>query len=431
VALTVSRWILPLLAAALAPTLWGFLAITAPHPDFTINYVGTAALSAGVNAYDGPVLRGVAASLGLPLGTDDFLLPFGRFVQPPLTSALILPLLPLGVNGAYLMYYAAGVASFVAAMALMVCTCRQRGPAVRSALLFGIAWPIVIALALGQVDGFIALALALSLWAFDRPGHGWQAVAGLPIGFATGLKILPGILIVYFLLRRRPDAVLWAVAGLAVSVLLSAVLFGPRSIVEFAVATVTTASGSPNVLNMSILGAASRWAIGAPALYSSDSFPVPAALKALSSLASLVLVVWALLTLRNRPPAVAFVGLLLTVFLAAPLAWDHYIAWIVPLLIPLLAAFRPARHWQSGAVLLGLGILIFLPIHFVIWDQGLLPPSVAALPFWQAGLIALLCGLVDWPCGFGAGTGRPGRQRTAVGPTAVTEAAHSASPALN
>jgi hypothetical protein len=86
-----------------------------------------------------------------------------------------------------------------------------RGP--RRPLLIGLALalPYVHSCAvLGNV-GLLVLFLLVTTWFLVERGREWQA--GVALGLATLIKLLPGLLIVFFLLKRR-----WRVAGAAAAV---------------------------------------------------------------------------------------------------------------------------------------------------------------------------------------------------------------------
>lgn len=88
---------------------------------------------------------------------------------------------------------------------------RKPRPALLLAL--GLVLPYVHSCAvLGNV-GLLLLFLIVTAWFFVERGREWEA--GAALGLATLIKLLPGLLIVYFLLKRR-----WRVAGAAAGVVL-------------------------------------------------------------------------------------------------------------------------------------------------------------------------------------------------------------------
>ena len=75
-----------------------------------------------------------------------------------------------------------------------------------AALFFG--FPLVKGLSLGQNNGLVMLALAVGLFGAAR---GRWALAGVGLGVATALKVSPGLLVIYLLLRGKTRAVKSAV----------------------------------------------------------------------------------------------------------------------------------------------------------------------------------------------------------------------------
>ncbi|MBN9618295.1 MAG: DUF2029 domain-containing protein, partial [Actinobacteria bacterium] len=104
-------------------------------------------------------------------------------------------------------------------------SCRLVGVAGRAAVLAGgvlaavALWcePVFITMSYGQIN---LLLLALVLWDFTRaPTSRWR---GVGVGIAAGIKVTPGVLIVYLLLTRRFRAAATAVGALLLTMGLSA-----------------------------------------------------------------------------------------------------------------------------------------------------------------------------------------------------------------
>ncbi len=87
------------------------------------------------------------------------------------------------------------------------------GPRPRAALLIavGLALPYAYSCAVIGNVGLLLLFLVVATWYLVERGREWEA--GLALGLAVLVKLLPGLLIVFFLLKRR-----WRVAGAAAAV---------------------------------------------------------------------------------------------------------------------------------------------------------------------------------------------------------------------
>lgn len=139
------------------------------------------------------------------LGVHNYLPFFTMFMLPwsflPLRVAIVLfTLLSLGL--------------FAITVALVETLLRgELGARPRGAVLLALvlALPYVHSCAvLGNV-GLLVLFLIVAAWFLAERGREWEA--GVALGLATLIKLLPAVLIVYFLLKRR-----WRVAGVAAAV---------------------------------------------------------------------------------------------------------------------------------------------------------------------------------------------------------------------
>src|SRR5207253_1767334 len=92
------------------------------------------------------------------------------------------------------------------------------------------SYPVAESIGLGQVDGFIMVSLAIALWASTRDR--WRLV-GAALGIATLIKISPGLLIVYLILRGRRSVVLPAMASAGTLLLASAIVGRPADVVKW------------------------------------------------------------------------------------------------------------------------------------------------------------------------------------------------------
>lgn len=77
----------------------------------------------------------------------------------------------------------------------------------------GLMLPYVYACGVVGNLGLLLLFLVVTTWFFVERGREWEA--GIPLGLAVLIKLLPAVLILFFLMKRR-----WRVAGSAVAVIL-------------------------------------------------------------------------------------------------------------------------------------------------------------------------------------------------------------------
>jgi hypothetical protein len=246
------------------------------------------------------------------------------------------------------------------------------------------AWSPLVVVELagsGHADGFLLPFLVLAmLWTGRRP---W--LAGLALGAAAALKLLPGLLLAAFL--RRPGWPKLALASLALPLLtlLPYSANGPLQVFAFLPVYFRTEEFNAGLY---------RWA----AVTALDTFG-PAALDPLRLLFALALLgLLAGLALRrpSGPPESTALALLGVYLLLAPSFHAWYAVWLVPLLAPLLRpgrlglAFDQATGWLLVTGLLCLAYVWWVAEkpeywalvlqHGLAWLFLLSPPLRAA---WQ------------------------------------------------
>jgi alpha-1,2-mannosyltransferase len=361
------------------------------HTDFHFIFLGATALLHGLDPYDPAALQHASAAAGNPVGPDAFTKPFRRWTHPPFSGLLVAPMTQFGEAGAFFIYYLANLFGVVAAFLLGVRLAGAGARARYAAALCAATTPICTSLGLGQVNGFIMAALTVSAWALERCPRQSAILAGVPIGLAAGLKILPGIFVAYFLVTRRWAAAAWALgAGLA-TLAAPAVVFGPdTTLLPFLRSLGQIAAGSPDMDNMSLPALILRLHAGLDGLDSGLTYPLPPAWGAASTAISLGLVAWGLWRARTQAIPAAYLTLIVVVLLAAPVAWDHYAAWILPFALgPLASSTVVGAEARRKVLILAFVPLTVLPLHW-LFRAAQLPDMLAALPWWQLGLFGVL-----------------------------------------
>ena len=313
-----------------------------PYVDLQVYRAATSALFAGHDPY--------AALPGLQL----------LFTYPPFALIAFLPMLALGGT---LLDAAQFAVSFVAFVVAVRCSLILNGerPGTRlasltlaaSALLLPLV-PVVNTLRLGQVD-LVLLAAVL----VDLSGGLRRLPRGLLIGLAAGLKLLPGVFVVYLVITGRRRA-----AGVAAATALCTMLAG------FAVAPADSWAywtrllydegrvGRPEmVLNQSLKGAVL-------------AIPAGSALWLVAALATAVLGTLCAARLYRLDYRLLSLGVYATAtLLAAPISWVHYWVWAAPVAIALLSMAWRNRHrtWRLPLVLATVGWLL----AFASWPYRL------------------------------------------------------------
>ncbi len=263
--------------------------------------------------------------------TDDFPLPF---TYPPFAALVLLPLswVPLVVLK-YLWHAGSLVALwFVVQRSMSLAGTRADGGVVADPLRWqrrAMYWtafamwlePVRTTLNYGQVNLLLA---ALVLAALSSRS---AAVAGIGVGLAAGIKLIPAISGLYFLVTRRWSAAL-ASAAVFVATVLASFLLAPELSHRYWFELLGDASRIGPVasaINQSVRGALSRTAgfdVGTGGLWL-------LAVGLVLVLAGLALAAAA----RARDVLAMIVVVQLIGLLISPVSWSHHWVWIVPALI--------------------------------------------------------------------------------------------------
>lgn len=380
-----------LLLAASAVVLWCITIITdlASHQgkyDFSFYYDAALAYRANIHAniYDQHVLQAVAKAHHVFLGT-------GVYQYPPLLPILVLPLTFLSFQAAVDIWLFMNLVLWLAGTILLVGLLRRAlfgaeppalrmqeldGPALRSrggfaarlvatwnglspADVFAIGLATIISLTyaplaqtiqLGQASMSIFFLIMLSFWLLRRGHLGW---AGAVLGLATMIKLLPIVLIGYFLLRLQWRVVGGAIAAMVVLLTGMTVVLGPQGVLAMRAIVANGASDSMRFQNEA-LARMPMWigvALGGhPSSFLLDVGYVLIGLVAIAFVAGVVVVSRRARTapalmpwlapqdrrVRWSVPTLDLLGYgwaLCTMVLVSPIFWKHHASWLLPALI--------------------------------------------------------------------------------------------------
>ncbi|MET8764944.1 mannosyltransferase [Lentzea sp. NPDC004782] len=186
-----------------------------------------------------------------------------------------------------------------------------------------------------------------------------QSVAGLGVGAGAGLKLTPGISVLYFLATRRFTAAAWSAAGFAITVALGFLVSASDSWRYWFELLGAADRVGPvgSAINQSLRGALSR----------SLGFDVQASWPWLLAVAVSGVLTWLALraAVRAGDELAAVVAVQLFGLLVSPISWSHHWLWIIPLVLwTAYGARRPGRIALGVAwvVVTGSDVITFL-IH--------------------------------------------------------------------
>lgn len=249
--------------------------------------------------------------------------------------------------------------------------------------------------------GQINLFLAAMLLAGAAAAREW--VAGASVGVAAGIKLVPAITGLYYLLQRRWSAVLAAVLSFALSVLIALAILPSQTVRFFTELMLDPGRTGPvwSAINQSWRGTLARLA--------GHDVSTGWVVAVLITLAVGIPATWWALRAGDRLGgflAVQYIGLLVS-----PISWSHHWVWVLPTLLwvwfgrhqrrPL--AWAVSIGWLCATLSYVVSILIALQ-----WEG-----EPASRPGWQSwlGTAYVLMGMltlvaIGW-LNRGRGAGRP------------------------
>jgi hypothetical protein len=317
--------------------------------------------------------------------------------HPPTSVLLAVPFAWMNYPMACLAWNLVSLILFVATLWLVV---RQLGLRVTGwGLLTGYALlvfchPLRAQVNEGQLN-LVLLALITGAWAAERSNR--PGLAGVLLGLATAIKLLPGFLLVYYAARGRWQVVLAGVAAFAVSTALTMLVVGvpAYSTYVFEVLPHLSELYSDAWINASLSGLwhklfAAQSSLVRPLVESRALY-----FTALAVGDGFLLLVLLAATRRARTREeldLTFGLAVVAMLLVSPLTWVHY---YVLLLVPVVLLWTRLGHlgnWQ-WLFLVSLVALWFPPPRLVHWltglgDETLLRP---ATPWQVIGIISFQC----------------------------------------
>ncbi len=329
---------LPLFAAAAAVAFLGATLAVAGDTlgyDFRAYWEAGSRLLAGRPAYD----TSYAAAGG-----------FGLFYYPPTFIPLVLPFALLPQTSAVWIWTAGLIAALFGGIALLPVSARLRWLV---ALLAALSWPALYAVKLGQVGPILLLLFAAGWRWLERPGAvGWAG------GLGAAVKLQPGVVLAWALLRRRWADVAAGAVVLAVLAVLATLLAGASAWSDFwlLVGRVGDPITTPHNLT-----------VGAVAYQAGLPRDAATALQWASMAAVVVILV---VTALRLPAVPGYLVALIASQLLSPILWNHY---AIVLLLP-VAWLLSRRQWWAAL----LPLATAMPLLLVT------PAVVYPLEFWVA-----------------------------------------------
>jgi alpha-1,2-mannosyltransferase len=273
------------------------------------------------------------------------------FTYPPFAALLFVPLELLGNVNSRLALTVVSIGCYV--IVVVLCAWRLR-MSVPTAAIVGLAGltiePLARNILLGQIN-VVLLALVV-VDCFAVPAR----YRGMLIGVAAGIKLVPGVFILFLVLRREWGAALRCAAAFAATVALGG-LFAPRDSWQFWSGGFSNLSrfGSDAAIrgdNQSLTGGLMR--------LSHDVSPPPVLLLALSIGALALGLISAKRQIDTGNEVSGLVCIGFASLLASPISWTHHWVWAVVALLVLVQGRRRVAAALLGAIFV-IGPMWFAP----------------------------------------------------------------------
>jgi hypothetical protein len=258
--------------------------------------------------------------------------------HPPTSVLLALPFAKLPYHKAYLAWSLASLAAFGASVWLLLsqrCLGYSRLDALTGVTALIISYPFRMHMYQGQLTLILLLLLAV-WWVAQREGR--FALSGLMVGIATAIKVFPGFLFLYFVVRRQWRAFFTGVAALVILSVITGAILGFNVFQVYLNGVINdTAAIHDMWLNASLTGFWSK-------LFDAKSgHVIPlwqnaglARFLIVFSFGLLLLALrWKTLTAKSKVDDDHIYGLwIIATLLASPVTWDHYFLLLtVPLAV--------------------------------------------------------------------------------------------------
>jgi len=288
------------------------------------------------------------------------------YLYPPFFALLAAPMALLSYAHAHDLWYLLNLLALGGFVAWFLIRGKDALSAAEKAgavILTAFFWPALFTFGAGQANYFILLLIFAGFVAAEK---GRDVAAGLALAVATAIKLTPGLLLAYFLWKRRFALVGWAAAGMAALGLAGLAAAGMETNVVYVTKMVPLLSrGCAHWVNQSAAALLSR--LFGAGMFSWEIAPASIAVRALGGAFSLACV--AALARLCRPGRggslpLEFSLVLVTSLFISPISWVHHAVLSLPALFFLLRHLTATRRLTIGRGLLVAASYAAIGIYF-------------------------------------------------------------------
>jgi alpha-1,2-mannosyltransferase len=263
------------------------------------------------------------------------------FTYSPFAAVVFNPLLLLSSAAARWAITIGSLISYLVAVG--ACGWRLRLPWKHLALvaLAGMALePFVRTMLLGQVNLYLMALVVVDCLVIRSSHRGWL------VGLAAGIKIVPGVFVLYFVLQRDWRSTLRAAFGFLVTVGVGALVAPQDSLRYWTGGLFGISHWGP----VAVVDGKNQSLIGELARISHNPSPLMVTALAVTACGLALGVAAAHRQLQVGDEVAALTAVAIGGLLASPLSWTHHWVWAVPAVMVLVSRGQWVMAWLAGLV---------------------------------------------------------------------------------
>ena len=260
------------------------------------------------------------------------------FTYAPFAAVVFIPLHLLSSTGARWVFTLGSLASYLVTVVALGWRLRLPWRHLALVVLAGMALePVARTVLLGQVNLFLMAAVGVDALVLRSSHRGWL------VGLAAGIKIVPGVFVLYFLLQRDWRSALRAAYGFLLTVALGVIVAPQDSLRYWTGGLFGISHWGP----VAVVDGKNQSLIGQLARVTDDPSPMMVTALVLSASGLALAIVAAHRQVRIGDDVAALTAVAIGGLLASPLSWTHHWVWCVPAVMVLVSR----RQWVSAWLL--------------------------------------------------------------------------------
>ncbi len=263
------------------------------------------------------------------------------FTYSPFAALVFTPLLFMGSTGARWGLTLGSLASYLVVIGTFGWRLRLPRTHLVLVALAGMALePFVRTMLLGQVNLYLMAAVVVDCLVIRSSHRGWL------VGMAAGIKVVPGVFVLYFVLQRDWRSAVRAGCGFLLTVVCG-VIAAPRDSLRF------WGGGLFGISHwgpVAVVDGKNQSLIGQLARISHNPSPLTVTMLVLCVSGLALGIAAAHRQLRIGDDVAALTAVAIGGLLASPLSWTHHWVWGVPAIMVLVSRRQWVAAWLLGSV---------------------------------------------------------------------------------